>query len=116
MRMHNTTRLTTVRRIDMRETIYDMWSAVMDGEINPLRHIPSLQARHLVLQCLAWTWATSFSFAYGSMWIWGFSMFMHCCIIAAVVITVATFETAKRRPQFFDNFGSNGRGQGGEHE
>ena len=100
----------------MRETIYDMWSAVMDGEINPLRHIPSLQARHLVLQCLAWTWATSFSFAYGSMWIWGFTMFMHCCIIAAVVITVATFETAKRRPQFFDNFGSNGRGQGGEHE
>ena len=100
----------------MRETIYDMWAAVMDGEINPLRHIPSLQARHLVLQCLAWTWATSFSFAYGSMWIWGFSMFMHCCIIAAVVITVATFETAKRSPQFFDNFGSNGRGQGGEHE
>jgi len=43
-------------------------------------------------------------------------MIMHCCIIGAVVITVATFETAKRRPQFFDNFGRNGRGYGGEHE
>ena len=40
-------------------------------------------------------------------------VFMIC---AAIVVTVATFETAKRKPQNFDGFGSNGRGNGGEHE
>ena len=85
----------------MRETIYEMWNSVMNAEVNPLRHIPSLQTRHMILQILAWTWASSFALAYGSMWIWGFSMIAHLCIIAAIVITVATFETAKRNPNFF---------------
>ena len=85
----------------MRETIYDMWNAVMNADYNPLRHIPSLQTRHMILQILAWTWASSFALAYGSMWIWGFSVVAHVCILAAIAITVATFETAKRRPSFF---------------
>ena len=54
----------------------------------------------MILQILAWTWASSFALAYGSLWIWGFSMIAHLCIIAAVVVTVATFETAKRKPQY----------------
>ena len=102
--------------MSIREYVYDAWHSVMNADVNPLRHIPSLQARHMILQCLAWTWASSFALAYGSLWIWGFSMIAHLCIIAAIVITVATFETAKRKPQYFDGFGSNGRGNGGEHE
>jgi len=98
----------------MRESIYDMWNAVMNADYNPLRHIPSLQTRHMILQILAWTWASSFALAYGSMWIWGFSVVAHLCIIAAIVITVATFETARRKPQAFDGY--NGRSNGGEHE
>ena len=98
----------------MREFIYDSWNGVMNAKHNPLRHIQDLQVRHFVLQVLAWTWASSFALAYGSMWIWGFSMIAHVCIIAAVVITVATFETAKRKPQVFDGY--NGRSNGGEHE
>ena len=85
----------------MRETIYDMWNSVMNADHNPLKHIPSLQTRHMILQILAWTWASSFALAYGSLWIWGFSMVAHLCIIAAIVVTVATFETAKRKPTFF---------------
>ena len=85
----------------MRQTIYEMWNSVMNADHNPLRHIPSLQTRHMILQVLAWTWASSFALAYGSLWIWGFSMIAHLCIIAAIVITVATFETAKRKPTFF---------------
>ena len=85
----------------MRETIYEMWNSVMNADHNPLKHIPSLQTRHMILQILAWTWASSFALAYGSLWIWGFSMVAHLCIIAAVVVTVATFETAKRKPTFF---------------
>ena len=34
-------------------------------------------------------------------------------LLAAIVITVATFETAKRAPQYFGGYG---RGAGGEHE
>ena len=98
----------------MREAIYNMWNALMNADVNPLRNIPSLQARHMILQILAWTWASSFALAYGSMWIWGFSVVAHLCIIAAIVITVATFETARRKPQAFDGY--NGRGNGGEHE
>ena len=98
----------------MRESIYDMWNAVMNADYNPLRHIPSLQTRHMILQVLAWTWASSFALAYGSMWIWGFSMIAHVCIIAAIAITVATFETEKRKPHMFAGY--NGRINGGEHE
>ena len=54
----------------MRETIYDMWNSVMNADHNPLKHIPSLQTRHMILQILAWTWASSFALAYGSLWIW----------------------------------------------
>ena len=98
----------------MRESIYEMWNTVMNADYTPLRNIPSLQARHMILQILAWTWASSFALAYGSLWIWGFSMVAHLFIIAAIVITVATFETAKRTPQVFDGY--NGRSNGGEHE
>ena len=98
----------------MRETIYDMWNSVMNADYNPLRNIPSLQVRHMILQFLAWTWASSFAISYGSLWIWGFSMVAHASIITAVVITVATFETAKRKPQIFAGY--NGRSNGGEHE
>ena len=98
----------------MREAIVNMWNAVMNANVNPLRNIPSLQARHMILQILAWTWASSFALAYGSMWIWGFSVVAHLCIVAAIVVTVATFETAKRRPTVFTGY--NGRANGGEHE
>ena len=98
----------------MREAIVNMWNALMNADMNPLRNIPSLQARHMILQILAWTWASSFALAYGSLWIWGFSMIAHLCIIAAIVVTVATFETAKRKPTVFNGY--NGRANGGEHE
>ena len=49
----------------MRQTIYEMWNSVMNADHNPLRHIPSLQTRHMILQVLAWTWASSFALAYG---------------------------------------------------
>ena len=98
----------------MREAIVNMWNSVMNADVNPLKNIPSLQARHMILQILAWTWASSFALAYGSLWIWGFSMIAHLCSIAAIVVTVATFETAKRKPTVFAGY--NGRGNGGEHE
>ena len=85
----------------MRQFVYDSWNGVMDMEKNPLRHIPDLQTRHMVLQILAWMWATTFSLWVGSIYAFGISTIAHLVIIAAIVVTVGTFETAKRRPTFF---------------
>ena len=85
----------------MRQFVYDSWNSVMDMDKNPLRHIPDLQTRDMVLQILAWMWATTFSLWVGSIYAFGVSTIAHLVIIAAIVVTVGTFETAKRRPTFF---------------
>jgi len=68
----------------------------------------------MIMQVLAWMWCIAFSMYFGSMWMFGITAIAHVFILAAVVITVATFETAKRKPQVFDGY--NGRANGGEHE
>ena len=88
----------------MREFVYDSWNGVMDANKNPLRHIPDLNTRHMVLQVLAWMWCICFSMWVGSMWVFGFTAIAHVFILAAIVVTVGTFETAKHRPNFFEKF------------
>ena len=88
----------------MRQFVYDSWNGVMNADINPLRHIPDTNTRHMVLQVLAWMWCVVFSFFVGSFWVMGISMIAHAFLLAAIVITVVTFETAKRNPQFFERF------------
>ena len=97
----------------MREFIHTSWHGVMNHHVNPLKHIPDLQVRHMVLQVLAWMWCIVFSMYMGSLFVMGITMVAHALVLAAIVITVATFEVAKRKPQFFGGFG---RGLGGEHE
>ena len=36
----------------MRNFIVDSWNGVMDYRFNPLKHIPDLQVRHMMLQVL----------------------------------------------------------------
>ena len=83
----------------MRELIYKSWNSVMSAEHNPLRHIPDENVRHLIMQILAWMWCIMFSLWMGSMWVFGISTIAHATILAAITITVATFETAKRKPE-----------------
>ena len=97
-------KVTFEKVVDMRESIYDSWNGVMDAERNPLRHIPDTNTRHMVLQVLAWMWCIVFSMWVGSFWIMGISMIAHALILAAIVVTVATFETARLRPTFFTDF------------
>ena len=85
----------------MRKIIYDTWNSVMDHNLNPLRHIPDTNTRHMVMQVLAWMWCMVFSFYVGSYVVFGISAIAHILFLAAIVITVATFETAKRSPQLF---------------
>ena len=67
----------------MTEFIYDCWNGVMNHNKNPLKHIPDLQVRHLVLQILAWMWCIVFSMYVGSWFVMGVSMIAHALFLAA---------------------------------
>jgi hypothetical protein len=97
----------------VRTFIVNGWNAVMDDSRNPLSNIPHLGTRHMVMQVLAWMWCIVFAFIVGSWTAFGVSAVVHVVLLAAIVITVGTFETARRSPQYF---GGLGRGNGGEHE
>ena len=97
----------------MREWIYNCWNVVMDHNKNPLSAIPDFSTRHMIMQVLAWMWCIVFGIIVGSMYAGVFSMVLHTLLLGAVAITVGTFETAKRKPEYFGGYG---RGQGGEHE
>ena len=85
----------------MNKFVYNSWNSVMNASVNPLRHIPDTNTRHMVLQVLAWMWCIAFSMWMGSMWVFGFTAIAHVFILAAIVLTVATFETAKNNPKAF---------------
>ena len=40
----------------MRTWILNSWNTVMNLEYNPLSNIPDTNARHLIMQVLAWIW------------------------------------------------------------
>ena len=88
----------------MREMVYNSWNGVMNMDVNPLKHIPDLQVRHLVLQILAWMWCIVFSMYIGSWIVMGVSMVAHALLLTAIVITVGTFNVAKTNPGFFKKF------------
>ena len=94
--------------------VYDSWNIVMDHKKNPLSNIPDFSTRHMIMQVLAWMWCIVFAIIVGSMWAGVFSMMLHTLLLGAVAITVATFETANRKPNVFGSY--SGRGDGGEHE
>ena len=111
---HYPTKIIFRKVISMREFIYNSWNVVMDHNLNPLSNIPDFSTRHMIMQVLAWMWCIVFAIIVGSMWAGVFSMILHVLLLGAVAVTVATFETAKRKPNVFGAY--NGRGMGGEHE
>ena len=100
----------------MRQYIFDTWNSVMDSNISPLRNIPNLQVRHLIMQILAWMWVSVCSMYLGSIMFWGINAIAHTLLLAAIVVTVGTFDTAQRNPKLFNRIdGYNGRQANGEH-
>ena len=99
---------------DMREWGYNWWNVVMDYEKNPLSKIPDFSTRHMIMQVLAWMWCTVFGIIVGSMYMGVFSMVLHVLLLGAIAVTVATFETAHRKPSAFNfvsGYTSYGRGR-----
>lgn len=97
----------------MKTFILSLWNVVMEHDHNPLKHIPDIQVRHIVLQVLAWMWCIIFAMSTGSITVFGVSAVAHALVISGIVVTVATFQTARIQP---NRFVALARGAGGEHE
>ena len=97
----------------MQKTIVGAWDFVFNHEVSPLRHIPDINVRHMVLQVLGWMWAISFAIAIGSYTVLAVSLIGHMVLIGALAITVATYTTATLRPTAF--LTASGRRRDGEH-
>ena len=69
---------------------------VMDADWNPLRKIPSVALRHLIMQLLAWMWCIIFSLYFGSFLIFGITASAHFLLIFGTFMTAATFATAPK--------------------
>ena len=68
----------------------------------------------MIMQVLAWMWVIVFTIATGTWAYAGINAVVHTVLITAIVVTVAVFESAKRKPSVFGAY--SGRGNGGEHE
>ena len=100
----------------MKKTIVDNWNFIMNHNKNPLKNIPDTNTRHMIMQILAWMWCIVFSMYFSSMWIFGITTIAHIFILAAIAITVATFETAKRKPSIFGGYYTPSRSRAIYHE
>ena len=87
----------------MLQFVHTSWNAVMNHNSNPLKNIPDTNTRHMIMQVLAWMWCIAFSSYFSSMWIFGITAIAHIIILAAIAVTVATFEMAKSNPRFLMN-------------
>ena len=65
----------------------------------PLRHIPDLQVRHMIMQILAFMWSAVFAlYIANSVMAFGISAFLHVLLVGAVLVTVGTFKVAEHPP------------------
>ncbi len=88
----------------MRMYIAECWDGVMSHDLNPLRHIPNLQVRHMILQILAWLWCIVFSLYVGSWFVLGLTFAAHFLLIFAIVTTVATFTFSEYSYRFREGY------------
>ena len=80
----------------MKKMLYQMYSGVMDADWNPLRKIPDLALRHLIMQVLALMLCIIFSLYFGSFVVFGITAAAHFLLIFGTFITAATFATAPK--------------------
>jgi len=97
--------------------VYDSWNYIFDHAKSPLKNIPDIAVRHMVLQMLAWMWVVAFAIFIGSLNGIVYSLVGHIALITAVTATVATYKVAESKPDTFVRMvGSLGRAADGEHD
>ena len=87
----------------IREWVVPAWNGILNYARNPLRHIPDLQVRHMVMQVLAFMWSGVFALLIAeSITVFAYSSIAHIVFITAIVITVGTFKVAEKSPTSFN--------------
>ena len=56
----------------------NLYKLIMDSKHNPLRNIPDMNTRHMIMQVLAWMWCIIFSMYLGSIVAFGISADSWC--------------------------------------
>ena len=79
----------------MKQTIAEIWDAVMDNRHNPLRHL-DMASQHYLMQVLGWMWSMVFSLSFLSIFQFGYVWLAHLLLIAGVAMTVAVFRQAEK--------------------
>ena len=96
----------------IKDFVINSWDGIMNQWYNPLKYIPDLQVRHMVLQILAWLWCIAFSLYFASWSVFGITVVSHFVLIAAIVVTVATFKISENVYRFKEGYHSMGRARG----
>ncbi|MEM1050412.1 MAG: hypothetical protein AAGL24_29950 [Pseudomonadota bacterium] len=78
------------------------YRAVMDSDVNPLRHLPVAQ-RFQVMTYLSMMWTTIFCAAFGAWAVYGELVFGHILMILGVLVTAHTFHQARRVTTYRDH-------------
>ena len=81
----------------MRRFIYEGWTSIMHHRLNPLRHIPDLQVRHMLCKCKAFMCSlVIFALQTSNIFMnFAISSIAHVAFVTGIVITVATFKVAE---------------------
>jgi hypothetical protein len=98
----------------MKDLVVFAWNYVFNHEVSPLRHIPNVGTRHIILQILGLMWAIAAVVALGSYTIFAVSAIGHAVLIAAAAFTITTYTLAATKPEIFKS--GLGRRRDGEHE
>jgi hypothetical protein len=80
----------------MKHFIASCWSAVMDNQHNPLRHL-DLASQHYFMQVLGWMWSMVFSLSFLSIYNFGLVWMAHLLVFGGVAFTVAVFRESEKR-------------------
>ncbi len=80
----------------MKQFIVESYNGVMNAKYNPIRHIQDENTRHVVMLSLMWMWCGIFSVWTGAIFYLGVSVFLHTLLFFGLLVTLGTFEIAKR--------------------
>jgi hypothetical protein len=81
----------------MRQFITDSYNGVMNAKYNPLRHISNQDTRNAIMLGLMCMWCVIFAVWTGAMVLLPASVFFHALLLFGVLVTVGTFELAKKQ-------------------
>ena len=76
---------------------YESYKAVMDANVNPLRHVPDPVSRFWIMTVMAWMWCTASGIYLGSVLFIGSSFIGHLALLIMVFFTAAVFYDAEQR-------------------